>query len=232
MRKLLLVDDEPHIHFTVGQVFADQPVRVLSAETADTALQVVQTEQPEVVLLDIRLGQCSGLELFHELTSIAPKVLVIFITGHGTTDTAIEAMKLGAFEYLVKPLDFTRLREVVGEAFEICRLMHVHAEEEDANATEFPDQIIAESLLESELFGHESVEAALANRESDLYRRAIEQFDRELVMRALAQVGGHQANAATLLGLSRPTLRAKLRALGMTMEKVASANRKSSPDIR
>lgn len=70
------------------------------------------------------------------------------------------------------------------------------------------------------------VEAALANRESDLYRRAIEQFDRELVVRALSQVGGHQANAATLLGLSRPTLRAKLRALGMTMEKVVATETK------
>ena len=91
MRTLLLVDDEPHIHFTVGQVFADQPLRLLSAETVEAALQVVRTEQPEVVLLDIRLGQRSGLEVFHELRSIDPKLLVIFITGHGTTDTAIEA---------------------------------------------------------------------------------------------------------------------------------------------
>jgi CheY-like chemotaxis protein len=81
MRTLLLVDDEPPIHFTVGQVFADQPVRVLSAETADEALRLVPEEQPEVVLLDIRLGQRSGLKLFHELRRIDPKLLVIFITG-------------------------------------------------------------------------------------------------------------------------------------------------------
>ena len=101
MRTLLLVDDEPHIHFTVGQVFADQPLRLLSAETVEAALQVVRTEQPEVVLLDIRLGQRSGLEVFHELRSIDPKLLVIFITGHGTTDTAIEAITAAGLKELV-----------------------------------------------------------------------------------------------------------------------------------
>ena len=142
MRTLLLVDDEPHIHFSVGQVFADQPVRLLSAEKWDVALRLVAEEKPEVVLLDIRLGQLSGLDLFQKLRAIDPKLLVIFITGHGTADTAIEAMKLGAFEYLVKPLDFTRLREVVSKAFEISRLMRVPTVVEAANAVESPEQLI------------------------------------------------------------------------------------------
>ncbi len=142
MPSLLLVDDESHMHFTVGQVFADQPLRLLSAENASTALQLVEEEHPEVVLLDIRLGQRSGLEVFHDLRLIDPKLLVIFITGHGTTDTAIEAMKFGAFEYLVKPLDFTRLREVVNEALEISRLMRVQTVIEDINAAESPEQFI------------------------------------------------------------------------------------------
>lgn len=97
MRTLLLVDDEPHIHFTVKEVFADQPVEILSAESASAALQQITNRSPDVVLLDIRLGQLSGLDLFHQMRQIDPKLLVIFITGHGTADTAIEAMKLGGY---------------------------------------------------------------------------------------------------------------------------------------
>ena len=56
-----------------------------------------------------------------------PKILVIFITGHGNSDTAIEAMKLGAFDYLVKPLDLAQLKQVVGQALKISQLMHTPA---------------------------------------------------------------------------------------------------------
>jgi two-component system nitrogen regulation response regulator GlnG len=69
------------------------------------------------------------------------------------------------------------------------------------------------------------VESGLASREPNIYRQAIEHFDREILVRALAQVGGHQANAAILLGMSRPTLRAKLRGLGMTVEKILAPDR-------
>jgi len=57
-----------------------------------------ENESPDVILLDVRLGDDSGLEVFHDLRRLDPRSLIIFITGHGTTDTAIEAMKLGAYD--------------------------------------------------------------------------------------------------------------------------------------
>ena len=95
------------------------------AETANEGLRLAAEQSPDVILLDIRLGLRSGLELFHELRRLDPKILVIFITGHGTTETAIEAMKLGAYDYLTKPLDADQLQAVVEQAFAISRLMHV-----------------------------------------------------------------------------------------------------------
>ena len=70
-------------------------------------------ESPDVILLDIRLGDRSGLEVFDDLRRSILRSLVIFITGHGTADTAIEAMKFGAYDYLVKPLDAEQLQQVV-----------------------------------------------------------------------------------------------------------------------
>ena len=86
--------------------------------------------------MDIRLGNRSGLELFAELPlRLTPKILVIFITGQGSSDTAIEAMKLGAFDYLVKPLDLQQLQLVVEQALKISQLMHVPA------AVDTPQQV-------------------------------------------------------------------------------------------
>ena len=94
-------------------------------ESARDGLQLAAQESPDVTLLDMRLGDRSGLEVFRELRAIDRRNLIIFITGFGTADTAIEAMKLGAYDYLVKPLDATQLQQVVGQALVISRLMHV-----------------------------------------------------------------------------------------------------------
>ena len=135
MPKLLVLDDEPNIRFSIAQVFAHTDVTLLEAETADEALRLTAEEAPDVILLDIRIGdpERSGLDVFQDLRQIDPKCLVIFITGHGTAETAIEAMKLGAYDYLVKPLDAARLSEVVAQAFAISRLMHVPAVVEDSS---------------------------------------------------------------------------------------------------
>ena len=80
-----------------------------TAGTAEEGLRLVAEELPDVIVLDIRLGDRLGLQVFHDIRELDPKCLVIFITGHGTADTAIEAMKLGAYDYLIKPLDPSNL---------------------------------------------------------------------------------------------------------------------------
>jgi DNA-binding NtrC family response regulator len=143
MFKLLVIDDEPNIHFSIEQVFDSEDVHVFGAPNADAGLRLAAEESPDVTLLDIKLGDRDGLEVFDELRELDPKSLVIFITGHGTTDTAIEAMKRGAHDYLVKPLDSTQLQQVVGQAFEISRLMHIPAYvDEGTRTSDLPEQLI------------------------------------------------------------------------------------------
>jgi two-component system nitrogen regulation response regulator GlnG len=137
VRKLLVIDDEPGIRFGVSEVFAQEQIEVLQAGTAEEGLAVVAQELPDVILLDIRLGDCSGLQVFHDIRELDPKCLVIFITGFGTADTAIEAMKLGAYDYLIKPLDPTQLQKIVEQAFVISRLMRVPAVVDDRERPEY-----------------------------------------------------------------------------------------------
>jgi two-component system nitrogen regulation response regulator GlnG len=141
--KLLVIDDERSVRYGIQQVLSGDDLAVLTAETADEGLRLVAEQSPDLVLLDIRLGRRSGLEVFQELLEVDPKCLVVFITGHGTADTAIEAMKLGAYDYLVKPLDFGELKKVVGQAFEISRLMRVPATVGEGDRPEHkPEQLI------------------------------------------------------------------------------------------
>jgi len=143
VNKLLIVDDEPSIRYSIEQVFDGQDVEVLTADNAEDAVRIVASQSPDVVLLDIRLGNQDGLEVFYELRKHDPRCLVVFITGHGTSETAIEAMKRGAYDYLVKPLDANQITQVVHQACEISRLMRRPAiVEESEHPSEKPDLLI------------------------------------------------------------------------------------------
>ena len=125
MPTLLVIDDEPSVCYSFRRVFDGGDVRVLTAASAAKGLEQVREGGPDVVVLDLQLPDRSGLEVFGEIRALDPKRPVIFITAHGTTDTAIEAMKGGAFDYLVKPVDLERLSQILDRAFEAARLMHV-----------------------------------------------------------------------------------------------------------
>jgi two-component system nitrogen regulation response regulator GlnG len=131
MPKLLIVDDEPSILLAFRRAFqageGEAAVEVLTAESVGDGLALAREQPPDVLILDIQLPDMTGLEALAHFQQLDARIPVIFITGKSTTDTAIEAMKLGAFEYLLKPLELSQLRQVVQKAFAISRLMHVPA---------------------------------------------------------------------------------------------------------
>ncbi len=127
MPTLLVVDDEPSILYFFRQAFTEPEVTLLTAASAAEGVAAVEQDRPDVVILDINLPDASGLDTFRRIHQIDAKIPVIFITGHGTMATAIEAMRLGAYEYLLKPLELDQLTDLVERAFAISRLMRVPA---------------------------------------------------------------------------------------------------------
>jgi two-component system nitrogen regulation response regulator GlnG len=124
MAHLLLIDDDPGlIPEQVHQAFPAPSHRVDVVATGTAGLQYVRTSPPDVILLDLRLPDQTGLEVFHGIREIDARIPVIFVTMTKTADTAIEAMKQGAFDYLFKPLDLHQVRRVVGEAIEVGQRM-------------------------------------------------------------------------------------------------------------
>jgi nitrogen regulation protein NR(I) len=120
--KLLIVDDEPGILYSLKAALTTDEMAVVTAPTAAAGLAAVTREKPDVVILDVRLPDMSGLDLFDRIRDRDPRLPVIVITAHGGTETAIEATKRGAFEYLLKPIDLHQLDEVVGKAIELRRM--------------------------------------------------------------------------------------------------------------
>jgi len=140
MANLLLVDDEPKLIFKqVSHVFAPRGSQIELVQSGSEAIRHIAKGQTDVVLLDVSLPDMSGLEVYQRIRQIDARIPVIFITATTSAETAIEAMRHGAFEYLFKPLDLERLEEVVTEALEVARWMRqpaVVAEGDNAAAVE------------------------------------------------------------------------------------------------
>src|SRR5438477_12852506 len=124
MAHLLLIDDDPAmVPEQVRHAFPAPEHRVEVAGTGAEGLQRIGAQPPDVILLDLRLPDQSGLEVYQHIRQIDARVPVIFVTLAKGADAAIEAMKQGAYDYLFKPLDLHQLRRVVGEAVEVARRM-------------------------------------------------------------------------------------------------------------
>ena len=116
---LLVIDDEPSILRAFRRVFSQPDWNVITAETGTTGLDNFQESKPDLVIMDVGLPDMQGLAVFDQIRHRDPATPVVFITGHGTTESAIEAIKRGAVDYLFKPLELDELRAVVSKALRL-----------------------------------------------------------------------------------------------------------------
>jgi len=121
MKKILLVDDERNVHYSLQRVLG-QAFEVISAFSGEEALQQLRVAQPQVVLLDVKLPGMGGMEVLQQMKVAVRDLPVILLTAYGTTETAITAMKLGAYDYLLKPVDITTLMSLLTKALQLKEL--------------------------------------------------------------------------------------------------------------
>jgi two-component system, NtrC family, response regulator AtoC len=138
MITLLVIDDEDSILHAFRRAFRGPEFTLLTASTAAEGLALLALNKPDMVILDAHLPDASGLDTFGKIHKADARLPVIIITGHGTTDLAIEAIKRGAYDYLLKPLELPVLRELVMRAAATSRLMTVPAVLPDGQPT--PDR--------------------------------------------------------------------------------------------
>ncbi len=115
--RLLLVDDEEEYVNALAERLGFRSIRASTAFTGERALEMVQDEEPDVMVLDLRLPGIDGMEVLRRVRKVRPCLPVIMLTGHGTDSDGAMARSLGAFEYMEKPADINVLIGVVDRAF-------------------------------------------------------------------------------------------------------------------
>ncbi len=121
-KTILIIDDEPDIRQSMSDIFCDEGYNVITAKDGDEALSQLENETPDLIFLDIWLPDSDGLRLLPGIKKEHPQVPVIMISGHGTIETAVQATKLGAFDFIEKPLSLDKLVITASNALTISRL--------------------------------------------------------------------------------------------------------------
>ena len=128
MSDILVIDDDDQLRKSFHKLLAEEGYRCTSATSGEEGLKEIQKEIPDLVILDVRLPGMSGLETFQAIQEFEPKLPVIIMTAYATTANAIEATKMGAFDYILKPFEIPDMLTVVEQALETSRFMRTPVE--------------------------------------------------------------------------------------------------------
>src|SRR4030043_950964 len=184
MQTLLIVDDDKSIRYSLKRMMENH-YAILTAQNGEEALTRFRENHPDLVIMDIKMPGRSGIEILREMKSIDPKSLVIIMTAYGTTETAIEAMKYGAFDYILKPFPIPQMKELVQKAITLRKLMKEgvsYASEPDQQKEE--EQIIGSSPKMQEIY---KVIGQVAPSDVTVLLRGERGTGKELMARAIYQ---------------------------------------------
>ncbi|AFM40705.1 response regulator with CheY-like receiver, AAA-type ATPase, and DNA-binding domains [Desulfosporosinus acidiphilus SJ4] len=120
--KILVVDDEERMCWALERALSHEGYQVMTATRGLDGIRLAQTNEPSLVILDLKMPDIDGIEVLKELKALNSKIPVIMITAHGTIDTAIEAMKLGATDYITKPFKLEKIKVQVQQALHLSNL--------------------------------------------------------------------------------------------------------------
>lgn len=120
--RVLLVDDEEEFVSTLAERLELRSITTLIATDGSQALQIIQTDKPPVVVLDVMMPGIGGLEVLQQIKHNTPEIQIILLTGQGSTKDGIKGMRMGAFDYMVKPVQIEDLIKKMKEAYEVSKL--------------------------------------------------------------------------------------------------------------
>jgi DNA-binding NtrC family response regulator len=182
MGVILIIDDDYQIRESFEKLLTEEGHEVLTAASGETGLDVLRSVLPDLVLLDLRLPGMSGIETFLAIREIESKIPVIIMTAFGTTETAIEATKLGAFDYILKPFDIPDILKLITQALEASRFMRSQVDIDILPKTASKEVIIGQSKPMQEIY---KAIGRVAPTEATVLVRGESGTGKELVARAI-----------------------------------------------
>jgi len=123
MKSVLVVDDEKNYLLVLSALLSEEGYEVLTCDDPDRAIGIIEEESPSLLITDMKMHGMSGMDLLKAVKSCRPQMPVIVMTAYATVETAVEAMRLGAYHYILKPFQNDEIKLVVGQALEVSELM-------------------------------------------------------------------------------------------------------------
>ena len=152
MNSILIIDDDDQLRNSFKKLLAEEGYKVESAASGEAGLNIVNNESLDLVILDMRLPGMNGLETFKIIHRIEPKLPVIIMTAYGTTETAIETTKLGAFDYILKPFDIPDMLKLIRLALSASRFMRSPVDMDTIPEESSRDAIVGRSTEMQEIY--------------------------------------------------------------------------------
>ncbi len=184
MADILIVDDDAQLRQSFERLLASEGHAIRTASSGEAGLASVKDRSPDLVIMDVRLPGMDGLLTFHAMKKVAPRLPVIIMTAYGTTDTAIEATKMGAFDYILKPFDIPVILDLIHQALKAGRFMRSRVEVGADPGGEAPDALVGKSPAMQEVY---KAIGRVAPTDATVLIRGESGTGKELVARALYQ---------------------------------------------
>lgn len=145
MSSILIIDDDDQLRKSFFKLLTEEDYEVESAASGEAGIEIIKKKIPDLVILDMRLPGINGMETFKAVHDIEPRLPVIIMTAYGTTETAIEATKIGAFDYILKPFDIPEMLSIIIKALESGRFMRSPVKMNPDSDKSFLEAIIGQS---------------------------------------------------------------------------------------
>ncbi len=184
MGTILIVDDDGQLRHSFEKLLTSEGHTVRTAATGEAGLEIVRTKVLDAVIMDVRLPGMDGLQTFQAMHEIESKLPVIIMTAFGTTDTAIEATKLGAYDYVLKPFEIPEMLITIEKALEAGRFMRSRVEMDIVPAGDSTEAILGRSRAMQEVF---KAIGRVASTDATVLIRGESGTGKELVARAIYQ---------------------------------------------
>lgn len=152
--RVLVVDDDAEVRYSLARVLSSRGYEVDEADSGESGIAAAEKKPAQVIFLDNRMQGMSGLEALHHLRGVAPKSMIILMTAFGTTQTAIEAMKFGAFDYIIKPFDIQQVLSITAKAVAAQRDLSLASlsYERILNSADYQEGIVGKSPVMQSVF--------------------------------------------------------------------------------
>jgi nitrogen regulation protein NR(I) len=181
---ILIVDDDPQLRQSFEKLLRQESHTVRTAASGEAGLAMIRSQAPDLVIMDVRLPGMTGLETFQAMRESEPKLPVIIMTAFGTTETAIEATKMGAFDYVLKPFEVPEILTLIRQAIEAGRFMRSRVELDVVPDTASLEAIIGRSRAMQEVY---KAIGRVAPTDATVLIRGESGTGKELVARAIYQ---------------------------------------------